>query len=911
MEQTMVRSSAAITYGVSIFLCFWTCGASPHAGASTPGGGTRLSESARPLQVSGLAFTENAGQIVDASGRTRPDIRYVADAGGVRLAFTQRGMSAVFHRAEGSGLAPERKRGAVEEDPAVRCYRMDVLFEGCNPNARMRVEDAAAGVLHFYYAHCPDGILNVRQYRTLVYENLWSGIDAVFAERDGRFKYEFRVRPGGNPSDIRLRYEGADALRVEADGGLAAIVPLGAARELAPETFQRGVRGEREMVPSAFRVEGATVSFALGSYDLSRELVIDPWATYYGGSGNDKAADAVFDGNGNVIIAGWSDGTTFPVQNAQQSTKAGGLDAVVVKFNASGVRQWATYYGGSLGDNATAVAVDGNGNVAITGRTISTDFPVQNAQQATLGGNYDGFIVKFNASGVRQWATYHGGNTTEEAYGVGFSASGDVAVTGRSYSTNFPVLNAYQSTPTGVPDVTIAKYGDNGVLKWSTYYGGSDPDFGWDLAVDGPGNIYVTGQTQSSDFPVSGAQQSASGGGGDGFLIKFSEGGSRLWATYIGGSDFDEGDAVDVNASGAIAVAGITRSGNFPLQNAQQNARSGSSDPFITMYNASGTRQWATYYGGPGSNDEDGSSGVAIDGSGNVTMAGWSTGAGFPVANAQQSAYAGGSSDVILAQFNSSGVRQWATYYGGSSDEWSGKIAANGSGAIAVSGYTASTDLFVPSAFQGANAGAYDAFVSVFTVGGNLPVELESFTARFTGAATLLRFRTASETNNAGFDIERRLGADAATWESIAFVPGQGGTAADYEYTDRLAGLAALPASISYRLRQVDQDGSSRYSPVLSVRTGNAAARVFTLEVYPTPASDETTVTIRAAASGRIDVTLHDALGREVRASSHEALSGETASFQLLLRDLPSGSYHLRVRNGAFSATQRVNIVHR
>jgi len=334
------------------------------------------------------------------------------------------------------------------------------------------------------------------------------------------------------------------------------------------------------------------------------------WATYYGGSDNDYAISVATDPQGNVYVVGYTLSTDFPVYNpgggaCYQGSKAGGYDAFILKFNSSGARLWATYYGGSDEDRAHSVATDPQGNVYVVGYTLSTDFPVYNPgggayYQGDDSGHSDAFILKFNSSGARLWATYYGGvGYNDNARSVATDPQGNVYVVGWTASPDFPVYDPgggayYQGSFAGFYDAFILKFNSSGVRLWATYYGGNDWDDAYSVATDPQGNVYVVGETWSTDFPVydpgSGAYyQGSKAGGYDAFILKFNSSGVRLWATYYGGSDWDEASSVATDPQGNVYVVGRTGSIDFPLYNPgggayYQGTNAGNSDAFILKF---------------------------------------------------------------------------------------------------------------------------------------------------------------------------------------------------------------------------------------------------------------------------------------------------------------------------------------
>ena len=387
------------------------------------------------------------------------------------------------------------------------------------------------------------------------------------------------------------------------------------------------------------------------------------FSTYLGGSGNDQGLDITVDPALNVYVAGQTNSTNFPVtSNALQSTlgstPANGADAFLTKLNPSGTALlYSTYLGGNGHDFANGVAVDAAGNAYITGETFSTNFYSVNGFQTTLGGGStygDAFLTRIDTtkSGAASliYSTYLGGSGDDYAEKVDVDNAGNAYLAGLTDSTNFPTsTNAYQKAYGGGPDdafvarIDTTKSGAASLI-YSTYLGGSGDDYAYGLAIDASGNAYVTGPTQSNNFPTTqGAYQTANGGGVDAFVTKLNPTGSALvYSTYLGGSGGDLGTYIAVDGFGNAYVTGNTQSSNFPTtKNAFQTAFGGVTDAFLTKLNAAGSAlYYSTYLGG---SDDDEGFGVAVDPNGYAYVAGFTASTNFPVSsNAFQKSNAGG-----------------------------------------------------------------------------------------------------------------------------------------------------------------------------------------------------------------------------------------------------------------------------
>jgi hypothetical protein len=358
------------------------------------------------------------------------------------------------------------------------------------------------------------------------------------------------------------------------------------------------------------------------------------WGTYYGGNGEDKGWSCSTDASGNVYLAGYTTSTNaIATSGAYDGNLDGDTDAFLVKFNASGTRLWGTYYGGGAWEGGYSCTTDATGKVYLAGWTYSTNaIATSGAHQTTHGGNIDAFLIKFDTSGTRLWGTYYGGNYYEVGYYCAIDVSGNVYLAGRTSSTNaIATSGAHQTTNGGgYEDAFLVKFDASGTRLWGTYYGGSDSEYyiyynnfsNNSCSTDASGNVYLAGDTYSTNaIATSGAHQTTFGGGyGDAFIVKFDASGTRLWGTYYGGSDNEYGYSCTTDASGNVYLAGGTESTNdIATSGAHQTTFGGIWDAFLVKFDASGTRLWGTYYGG--SSDEYGYS-CMTDVSGNVYLAG-------------------------------------------------------------------------------------------------------------------------------------------------------------------------------------------------------------------------------------------------------------------------------------------------
>ncbi len=438
------------------------------------------------------------------------------------------------------------------------------------------------------------------------------------------------------------------------------------------------------------------------------------YSTYLGGTGLGAVTGVAADGTGNLYAVGWTEALNFPIAGAYQAANNGDVDAFVVKMNPAGTTLlYATYIGGSGDERAAAIAIDSFGQAYVTGATESTNFPVVAAAQATLKGGKDAFALKLSAVGnTLLYSTYLGGTNSNSGTAIAVDSSENVYVAGDTLSANFPVTSgAAQTTFGGATDAFIAKLTSAGAITYSTFLGGSAAEHAGGIAVDASGSVYVAGGTMSTNLPLVGAIQSKIGGLQNVFVAKLNAAGSQLiYSTYLGGngataSALEQANGIAVDASGDAYVAGVTSSTNFPvtLGAFQTGFDGGTSDAFIAKLNPAGSALvYSTYLGG---SSFDWASGVAVDAGGNASVAGYTSSFDFPVISPLQLVF-NGLYDAFIAKINATGNGlAFSTWLGGTGADLASSIALDSSGDIYTGGETSSTNFPSQGALQSTNLG--------------------------------------------------------------------------------------------------------------------------------------------------------------------------------------------------------------
>jgi hypothetical protein len=446
-------------------------------------------------------------------------------------------------------------------------YRVDLSWINANANFVRTEDEDLPGYNNYYLESCTNGALNVKSYKGVRLHNLYKGIDLHYYEKNGELKHDYLVAAYTDYKQIQVKVEGAE-ISVNDDGSLLLTTPLGKIQEGAPIVYQSG-----KQLPSKWKLKNSILSFEIQGYNPNEPLIIDPvtriWATYYGGSGDDEARPCTTDAIGNIYLAGntvLTTGTIIATTGAHQTISGGYYDAYLVKFNTNGLRLWGTYYGNSGTQRGFSCAADAFGNIYMSGETGSATGTVMvsvGSHQTTYGGGtVDAFLVKFNGNGVRQW---------------------------------------------------------------STYYGGSNNDYGSSCVVDVNDNVFLFGDSNSSNgtsIATPGSYQPTAGGAGDAFLVKFNSNGVRQWGTYYGGTGQETGFSCSTDANGDVYTVGSTIQGTNGIASVGSHQTSyggGTFDGFLSKFNTNGIMQWGTYYGGTG---DDQSLSCIADAFGNVYMSG-------------------------------------------------------------------------------------------------------------------------------------------------------------------------------------------------------------------------------------------------------------------------------------------------
>ena len=547
-------------------------------------------------------------------------------------------------------------------------YRLVRLsFVGANSEPALTGRDPLDRKVSYFYGSDPNKwVTDVPSYSEIVYQNIYDGINLVYYSNGTSLEYDFEVAAGANPADIRVHIDGAASLNINASGHLVISTDLGQIIEQDPVVYQPDGTARIPVEAQFMLHDDNSFGFALPQgYNPELPLVIDPvveYSTMLGGTANDYCRGVAIDPDDNQYAVGYVTSADFPLKNAYDSVYQGGgsagYDMIVCKVSPHGDSlMYSTYLGGATGDDrAYAVAVNSAGEACVVGHTNSTDFPTVSPLQASNNGSEDVAITRL-------------------------SAAGDA-------------------------------------LLYSTYYGGAGSDIGNDIALDDADNLYLTGSTESSDFPLSGTTYDNSlDGTKDAFVLKLSaDGQSVQFSTYLGGTAVDAGLALDVDpVTSEAVVCGNTLSADFPTGNNYDQTFDGGTtagDVFVSRLSSAGNSLvYSTYVGG---DKEEAPLSLALDSAGNAFVCGYTGSGTFPVVNAFSPTPNGNLEGFVFKLAADGNSLLYSTYLGGSAIDIAAAIDVDAVGLAYVTGNTFSSDFPTKGAFDSTLSNQTDVFITCF-----------------------------------------------------------------------------------------------------------------------------------------------------------------------------------------------------
>lgn len=673
------------------------------------------------------AFVQNKGQWDSQA-------RFLGKSKGLNMWVTETGFALDF-RTLVSGESDSRLKGHV----------VKVDFVGSSGATYATGREELPGYVNFLKGDASQWVTKVPRFEEAMSANVLPGVDARYYFDNANLRYDVIVRPGANPDSVRMKYSGAQNIRVLPNGNLAYDTSLGTVEERGLFVYQT-INGRKQQISASFDVKSdGTVGFNLGQFDRSKPVVIDPlvWAGYLGGSANDSVEKVATDNSGNVLAVGSTLSTDFPTTTGAYDVSASLLgDVIVSRVSANGnTLQWSTYIGGDAEDVGRNIASPGTGGAIITGATRSKNFagagtplPRDLSTAATIP--WDAFVTAVNSTGTGlAYSSRLGGSGNDYGNGIVAQSGSLVFLGGETASTNFPmraeapaerpVQRTYQG---GTGDGWIAKVNlGTSNLTWSTFVGGSAYDTVNEVALQGS-NVVAVGTTESSNLwngvtVTNPGYDTALGGTRDAFIVGLNNNGnSALYRTYHGGTGTETGVAITTDTLGNMLITGNTNSGatnDFPLVVGFQRTWRQPQMAYVSRVDATASNlTFSTYYGtSTGNGLRTWATDIAIDPANVPVISGYTESPNIPTAGRDTTTTSNGGLEGFLARFGvAPGRLFYGSYLGGAANDMINGVTVDSIGTISFGGTVAADGFPVTTgAFDTTYAGGTDGVLGKFT----------------------------------------------------------------------------------------------------------------------------------------------------------------------------------------------------
>jgi len=809
------------------------------------------------------SFTANLGQLIDTDTLVAEDVKFYTKQSNPALYFQNDRFNYVWAKIDTSGNGNDT------------LHRVDMLYYNGN-TTKVRAHDKQTFYTNYFLGYIPEHRAKVPHYDNLFYSNVWDNIDIQCGSDPAGFKHFIVVKPNGDPNDIEFRYGGHSSLAVDGNGNLLIITPLDTLVQPEPSAWEIDANGNVTLLnwTASYNINGSNVTLSLGgSYTSTNTLVLGvgwempitgpeatgnlDWSTYYGGSNMDIFYDVKTNYTNDIWVTGITYSNDFPLQNAYQGGNVGEIDIIMMKFNSNGVRQWATYIGGNENDGNYSphrIVVDNAGNSFFACYTASPNPPLINpgnneffdpVNDCNPLSSYcvDMFVGRLNNSGQLTWGTFFGGyNGTGRANDIRFDSQNNLYIVGSGEINSVledPGGNAYFSSN---GHGNIIKFNSSLEIIWSTRFGGNiDTDI-TTIATDNNDDVIIGGYTASTtNFPLEDAgngayyQSSLGGGTYDGFIAKFSDY-QLIWSSYFGGNDDDFVHSLTTDSKNNIFIAGNTTSTDFYMLNPGLPAFHDNN------YNGTGS-SYAVYLG-----------------------------------------------DVFISKFNASGIPQSSTYFGGSGNETCLKLLSDGSNLFAFISTSSDmlpfanpnlTNAFIQSNNADGNDVAKDAFIMV------LNEDLEFVWTTYFGG-----------TKQAGYAIDLGYGL-TITADSKCYIVGGTESTSDFP-------LEVLNGAYNQGLYVGTVDGFIARFDITDIPLGMTGFEVKELKsfLYPNPAADFVYIASDTKENMNVEMRISDLTGKIVE----ESIINLSSNTKIDVSDYKNGFYLVSLKSKTNTVTKKLVI---
>ena len=658
------------------------------------------------------AFTINNGQVDFKATFCNQPIDFTLQSPGMNLYFTKSGIIYQLISPKAKPIDKFSKTASLKTDMidnSYSCFVYEMKFVNPNLKANWEVENETTSFSNYYLPSCPNGLTEIKSYKKITLRNIYPNIDWEISTNEKGIKYNMIVHPGGDPAAIQFVYNYADKVSIENEN-IKIETQLGNIIEHAPVSFNPN----NSKVNCKFNQSENKFNYQLANYNTKVDLIIDPgvsWSTYFGGAAGDNANGIRMDVNGNVIICGNTNSSNGIFHGGFQQVNAGNIDAFLAKFDSTGNLLWSTYFGGTQSEQVYGCDVDPAGNIYLAMNTSSDSGIAYNGFQINLVLSRNAFLVKFDSQGSRVWATYFGSGDEGPTGGVVVDHSNNLYLFGYSASDGLGTIGAEQIHNVGSFNGFIAKFDSSGSRIWCTYLGGHEADGIDGACIDSNNNLFVSGQATSTSLFYNGFKDSISGGE-DNFLAKYDSNGNKIWGTYYGGSQAEAETKCATDFQQNVYLIGSTTSNDQISFNGFQNSfhlNPNIYEGYMVKFDSNGNRLWASYIGG---NNFSTITDCSITGSNSLLVCG-STESDSDFAYLPFKKFVEGR-DAFIAEFDPSGNRLWATYFGGPNSDEGGGCTSDLLGNIYLTGETGSTIEIAYNAYQDSMGGFGDAFVTKF-----------------------------------------------------------------------------------------------------------------------------------------------------------------------------------------------------